>query len=177
MNTHMLFVGIDPGVHGGIAAIDSYGSVKLAKHFPTVSVCKSTKGKKTEFDFGGIRDLFDEVSVIGGFKRAWLESVNSMPTDSRQSAFTFGGSFWALRMALADREIPYEMVRPRLWQEELLKGIAHSSSKMLRDAYLAKARTMFPAVDLSKKKDAEIAAALLIAEFGRRQFVATANND
>lgn len=174
MNTQMLFVGIDPGVHGGLAVVDSFGNAKLAKHFPIVSVLKSTKGKKTEFDFGGIRDLFDEVAGMPGFKRAWLESVSSMPTDSRQSAFTFGGSFWALRMALADREIPYETVRPRLWQEEMLKGVAHNSSKMLRDAYLAKARTMFPAVDLSKKKDAEIAAALLIAEFGRRQFVSDA---
>ena len=187
--TELCFVGIDPGVHGAVAVLRRDRTVLLCEDFPINKTPKAVKyvkrkykttgkkvsvkiqGYKREFDFKGTADLFDQVVMLSGKKLAVLEAVTAMPRDSTTAAFTFGGSLWALQMALADRSISYEMVKPKDWQAVMLSGVAHNDPKARRQAYLEKARKMFPTVDLSLVKHAEKAAALLLAEYCRRAFV------
>ena len=183
----MIYIGCDPGTSGAVAVIDDNREVLLCEDFPVIKtskaprkrtttdkktgkkVTKTVKGTKTEIDFVGLSDLFDRIVGISKHCIAMVEQVSSRPTDSVTSAFSFGGAYASLFMALADRSITTERVTPQRWQKLLLQGI-HYDKKTIKDAYLGKARSMFPKVDLSRKKDAERAAALLIAEFGRRAF-------
>lgn len=189
--TELCFVGIDPGVHGAVAVIRRDRRVLLCEDFPINETPKAVRyvkrkdkktgqkksvkiqGYKREFDFGKLASLFDRIVQLPGKKLGMIETVTAMPRDSTTAAFTFGGSLWALQMALADRGISYEMVKPKDWQSVMLRGVAHKDPKALRKVYLEKARKMFPEVDLSRVKDAEQAAALLLAEFCRRNFVHT----
>jgi hypothetical protein len=187
--TEFVFLGIDPGLHGAVAAIRRDRLVLVCEDFPInespkAARYKKRKDKKTgelksvrvqgynrEFDFNGIASLFDRIVTLPGKVLGMVEAVASMPRDSVTGAFTFGGSFWALQQALADRGVGYELVKPKAWQAVMLQGIAHDDPKMLRAAYLSKARKMFPSVDLRLQKSAEKAAALLIAEYCRRVFI------
>jgi hypothetical protein len=186
--TEFVFVGCDPGVKGAVAAIGCDRSVFLAEQFPTIKtpkaprrmkrkdkdtgemVMRTVHGTKTEFDHVATASLFDRVALLPGRKIAVVEDVTSGPHDSVTASFTFGGSLWAIRQALADRGIPYENIKPKVWQGVMLTGQFHDSDAR-KAAYLARARTMFPDVDLRLKKHAEEAAALLLAEYARRQFI------
>lgn len=184
-----VFVGIDPGSSGALAVLRADRSVALVEDFPVQKTLKAptyrkrtnkttgqkesvrVQGKKTQFDFGGVADLFDRVVAIPGQKIVLLESISAMPRDSTTAAFTFGGSFWAVQQALADRKLGYEFVSAKDWQKVLLRGMTFDDRRSRLDAYLAKARAMFPDVELSRKtKDTDKAAALLIAEYCRRMF-------
>lgn len=184
----LVFIGCDPGVHGAVAAIGPQRTVLLVEKFPIIKLAKApvrrmrvdretgeskkttVHGVKTEFDFFAMAGLFDQIVQFPGAKIAVVEQVGATPRDARSAAFTFGGSFWAIRQALADRGIPYETVLPRTWQREALEAMPHGDRNALVLAYMAKARTLFPSVDLSKKTHADMAAALLIAEYARRMF-------
>lgn len=101
-----------------------------------------------------------------------------MPRDSAMAAFTFGGAFWALQQAAADRRWSTERIKSKAWQRSFLSVSAGQDRAAIRKAYLESARKLFPRVDLSRVKDAERAAALLIAEHGRRtRFVACTGGD
>lgn len=186
-----VFIGVDPGANGAVAVIDEGRNVLLAEAFPIVKVAKSPRtvkrrdkitgkmvsktirGFTTEFDFVAVAALFNRVAALGD-PIVVLEHISSMGRDAKASAFTFGGSFWALRMALADRGIGYQLVRPKKWQDIMLAGVHHRGDKALKKAYLAVARNMFGSkVDLSLEKHHDIAAALLMAEYVRRDFVKT----
>lgn len=185
-----VFVGIDPGSSGAVAVLRDDRSVALVEEFPVQKTLKSptyrkrvnketgkresvrVQGKKTQFDFRGVAELFDRIAELPEQKIVMLEAISAMPRDSTTAAFTFGGSFWAIQQALADRNIGYELVTAKDWQKLLLRGMIFDDRRSRLDAYLAKARAMFPSVDLSRKtKDTDKAAALLIAEYCRRMFM------
>lgn len=187
-NSELKFVGIDPGVSGAIAVIDCERNILLCEDFPVSEVAKSPRyvkckdketgevksvrrqGSRREFDFRKLAKVFDTLGFMTGKKVVVLESVTAMPRDSTTGAFTFGGSFWALQMALADRCLGYELVKAKTWQQKILAGNFCKDKKELRKVYLNVARKMFR-IDLPFKKDAEKAAALLLAEYCRRNFI------
>lgn len=182
------FGGIDPGLRGAIAFVDNERNVLLCEDFPITETPKTPRyrkvtdpvtgevdkkkiqGYKREFDFVGTGALFDRVNALQGRKIILVERVAAKITDAATSAFTFGGSFWAIQMALADRKLGYDLVPPKTWQKALLVNPPKNDRKALRKTYLDKARKMFPDVDLQYEYHAEKAAALLIAEYCRKTF-------
>ncbi len=184
----ILFVGVDPGLYGAIAVIDGHRDVVLVEDFPIVKIPKTpvrrkrkdkktgeekmvtVQGYKREFDFPGVSILFARVAELPGKKICGLEAVSSMHGEGVVSVFTFGGAYWALRMALADHRLSYEYVPPKAWEKSLLTAM-YKDTKERKDAYLARARAMFPNAELHLKKHSERAAALLIAEYVRRVFM------
>lgn len=176
-----LCVGCDPGVSGAVAVISEDRSVVLAEMLPTAQFGKSPKrktdpsgairiikGKRTELSFTAVAALFERIQAMPGEKYFFIEDVNSMPRDAATASFTFGGAFWALQQAAADRKWPIERIKAKVWQRSFISAAANRDRAAIRKAYLEAARRLFPAVDLSRVKDAERAAALLIAEHGRR---------
>lgn len=141
------FIGIDPGLSGGIAVIFSDGSAPVVHKMP-----------ETE------RDVWDCINEWSGCNyatpRAAIEAVHAMPKQGVTSTFTFGKGYGALRMALTAAAIPFRDVTPRTWQKELgcLTGGDKNVSK-------AKAQQLFPSIKITHA----IADALLIAEWLRRQ--------
>jgi Holliday junction resolvasome RuvABC endonuclease subunit len=145
-------IGIDPGKNGGIAWI--------ADGKPCVEKMPDT-----------LQDIWDTIDSIalasrieagGAYQnhiRAYIEQVSSSPQMGVKSAFTFGQGFGHLEMALTAAGIPFERVRPQVWQKSmgcLTKGDKNVSKR--------RAQELFP----SMKVTHATADALLIAEYGRR---------
>lgn len=177
----LLYVGVDPGVYGAIAVIDKERRVLLLTDLPNVKVLKAPKKKlwknsktgetrtvvsrsRTEMDFQGLSELMGRVVDLPGQKHVLIERVSAMVGDSGIAAFTFGGAFWALQQAMTDFNLTYGLVGAKEWQKHCL-GVPEKDREARRNQYLERARVLFPGTDLSHKKDAEKAAALLIADY------------
>lgn len=145
----MIFIGIDPGVNGGIAVLS--GSEVRAHKMPGT-------------DHGILRVLRSEKAAGEGPCVAVIEQVNSGVFGHQgrmgvRSAFTFGGIYRALKMSLAAEDIPYGEVRPAVWQHALQCRTGGDKNVTKR-----KAQELFPGVKVTHA----IADALLLAEYCRR---------
>jgi hypothetical protein len=143
----MTTIGIDPGINGGIAWITD-GKLCVEKMPDTLQ---------------DLWDLIVSISMNAGSGgtgiHAYLESVSSSPQMGVKSAFTFGNGYGHLEMALTAAGIPFERVRPQVWQKEmgcLTKGDKNVSKR--------KAQELFP----STKVTHAIADSMLIAAYGRK---------
>jgi len=142
----MITIGIEHGKNGGIAVIDELGHAYADKMPET------------------LQDLFELLNSYSvgcdGNCRAYLEQVHSSPQMGVKSAFTFGNGFGHLEMALTAAGIPFERVRPQVWQKAMgcmTKGDKNVSKR--------KAQELFPQLKCTHATSD----ALLIAEFGRRK--------
>lgn len=135
------FIGIDPGVGGGLAVVGRQGEFVRATRMP------ETEQEVLAF----LREAPDS--------RAVLEQVRSSPQMGVVSAFTFGRGYGGLRMALVASGITFDEVTPVKWQRVmgcLTKGDKNVSKR--------RATELFPLVRVTHA----IADALLLAEFARR---------
>lgn len=140
-------IGVDPGANGGIAWITD-GKACVEKMPDT------------------LQDLWELVVSIsleagtGGMGiRAYLEAVSSSPQMGVVSAFSFGRGYGNLEMALTAAGIPFERVRPQVWQKSLgcmTKGDKNVSKR--------RAQELFP----DRKITHATADALLIAHYGTK---------
>lgn len=143
----MIIIGIDPGQSGGIAFLDSQGTV-----------IATSKLSQTEADVvADIRSVIEDETWKHHF--AFIEQVHAMPKQGVTSSFKFGQSYGFLIGLLTGMHIPYEQVTPQKWQKSmscLTKGDKNVSKSA--------AQRLFP----KEKITHAIADALLIAEYGRR---------
>ena len=137
------FIGIDPGINGGISWIVD-GDMMTSK------MPDSEKG---------VIDLLFEIRECCDSCVARLEQVHSMPGQGVSSSFKFGMGFGGLKMALAAWEIPYELVPPQKWQKHL--GCLTGGNKNITKAF---AQALFPTIRVTHA----IADSMLIAEYCRR---------
>ena len=144
-------IGIDPGANGGIAWIDYNGKACVEKMPDSLQdlwelVCDITN--------------YPRSSVDGRSYKAYIEQVSSSPQMGVKSAFTFGNGFGHLEMALTAAGIPFERVRPQVWQKAL--GCMTKGDKNITKR---KAQELFPDIKVTHA----IADALLIAHYGTKQ--------
>ena len=142
-------IGIDVGASGAIAWIDERGKSCVEKMPDT------------------LQDLWELVVSIslnagtGGLGvRAYLEAVSSSPQMGVVSSFSFGRGYGNLEMALTAAGIPFERVRPQVWQKAM--GCMTKGNKNISKQ---KAQELFP----DKKIIHATADALLIALYGTKQ--------
>ena len=151
----MIHIGIDPGKSGGLALLNEEGLVLDVEKMPP------NDGELLEI----LREWRDWNS---GIAHATLEKVGPTPQMGVCSAFTFGGGYHGLRMALLALGIPFDEVSPAKWQGAF--SLPRGSSKVGRspsakkNAHKARASELFPSVKMTHA----LADALLIAEYGRR---------
>lgn len=136
-----LYIGIDPGTGGGIAALTATGDVHLVTAMPATE-----------------RDVFELLTGLAG-SRAVLEFVRSSPQMGVKSAFTFGQGYGGLRMALLAAGIPFDEVHPIKWQNAMQ---ARSSGD--KNVTKRRAQELFPQVRCTHANSD----ALLLAEYCRR---------
>lgn len=149
-----IYLGIDPGKAGGLAAL--IGDRVILSKMPD-----------TEKD---VLDWFERVSIepspltYAAIEKVWGHIGQNQP-GSRM--FNFGWGYGGLRMALLAYQIPFEEVTPRTWQKVL--GIP--SKKKVETKTHWKNRLKAVAQRLFPKEDVTLATAdaLLIAEFYRRK--------
>ena len=148
----MQFIGIAPGINGGIALIER-GQV-LAWRMPP-----------TEKD---VKKLLDDIQYDTDDKTFCLiEEVHSMPGNSARSMFTFGQNYGMLRAMLIASYIPFETVTPTVWQKEFGLTNRKISKTKKKNKHKAKAQELFPTIDPMTHA---LADALLIAEYAKRKY-------
>ena len=146
-----IVLGVDPGANGGIAWIDYNGKACVEKMPDSLQdlwelICDITSYPKSSID--------------GRSYKAYIEQVASSPQMGVVSAFSFGRGYGNLEMALTAAGIPFERVRPQVWQKAL--GCMTKGDKNVSKS---KAQELFP----YRKVTHATADALLIAYYGTKQ--------
>lgn len=146
----MIYVGIDPGVGGGIAVI-SYDD----EHSYSVDV---TAMPATEQDVCSFLRTYPASRT-----HAVIEHVWSIP--GQGGAFKFGKNVGTLLGILTALAIPFDQVLPKAWQKTLgvvyRKGMTDVEKKNITKR---RAQQLFPSLTVTHA----IADSLLIAEYCRR---------
>jgi crossover junction endodeoxyribonuclease RuvC len=98
---------------------------------------------------------------IGEQDKIILESVSAMPGQGVTGMFSFGQSFGVIKGVCAALKLPLHLVRPVKWKKHF--NLLNSE----KDASRTKVIEMFPYIssEVSKKKDANKADAILIAKY------------
>ena len=153
----MIYLGIDPGLDGGFAAIGPDG-LEL-KVMPTVPV-----GTKRQLDEQAIVQFL--MPYARQQTKVFIELVASRPKQGIAAMFNFGTGWGLVRGICAGLGLSYELVRPQEWQGEMLKGQPDGSE------YLVASRiwpdTEWRASERCKNFHDGLVDAALIAEHGRR---------
>ena len=153
----MKIIGIDPGLSGAIAILESN---KVLDIFD-IPVMSEGKKNKRQLNSALLVNLLkeninkeEEVAVV-------IEQVNAMPGQGVTSMFNFGQTFGALKGICAALELPIFFVRPSKWKKHF--ELINSS----KDSSRTKAIEMYPklSTQLAKKKDVNKSDAILIARF------------
>lgn len=168
----MLFVGIDPGVNGGIAVIDEERNV--------MSMTKMPDTLKEVWEYFNVwkvasyltMDMHVAIEHVTGYipsrdkyRKQYAEDGGNIQPGSR--AFTFGRSYGWLEMALVAcglrEDEDFQYVTPQKWQKYL--GIPKRTSDMTdgqwKNVLKATAQRMYPDTKITLKT----ADALLLAEY------------
>lgn len=143
--TDPCYIGIDPGKNGAIAFLSAYWNAV------TVGLDSTP------------RDISDSLAEMAKNYKcvAIIEQVSSSPQMGVKSAFTFGQGFGMLEGLLTAHCIPFERVRPQVWQKAM--GCMTGGDKNITKR---RAQELFPKTKITHK----IADALLIAEYCRRKY-------
>ena len=155
----MLIIGIDPGISGSICFFND-GKILDVIEMPTM-----TEGKKNKKQVNGAQvynEILKKIDKIEKYNvRVVIEKVSAMPGQGVTSMFNFGQSFGILKGICSAMQLPLYYVRPAKWKKYF--GLINSE----KDASRTRAIEMFPnfSSQLSKKKDANKADAILIASF------------
>ena len=155
----MLIIGIDPGISGAICFL------KNGKVIDVIEMPSMAEGKKNKKQVNGSQ-IFNEISLrIKDFNKeeikVVIEQVSAMPGQGVTSMFNFGQSFGVLKGVCSAMQLPMYFVRPAKWKKYF--NLINSE----KDASRTKAIEIFPYISsqLSKKKDANKADAILLASF------------
>ena len=155
----MLIIGIDPGISGSICFFKD-GKILDVIEMPTM-----TEGKKNKKQVNGSQIYNEILKRVNKLEisdiRVIVEQVSAMPGQGVTSMFNFGQSFGILKGICSAMQLPIYFVRPAKWKKYF--NLINSE----KDASRARAIEIFPyfSSQLSKKKDANKADAILIASF------------
>lgn len=158
----MIYVGIDPGNKGGIAAVNHRGKVVMVEPMP-----------HTELE---LTLLLQEMDDCWKDKRVCVENIraNLKQRMARNAAITFGMGFGYIRGCLSMMHAPVEYPPAQEWQ----KGLKIPPRKKTENRgqwkkrLKVRAQQLFPDLEVWKSTQGEqlaVADALLIAEYYRRR--------
>ena len=155
----MLIIGIDPGISGSICFF------KDGKIIDVIEMPSMADGKKNKRQVNGSQ-VYNEISLrIKNLNKnevkVVIEQVSAMPGQGVTSMFNFGQSFGILKGICSAMQLSMHFVRPTKWKKYF--NLINSE----KDASRTKAIEIFPYIssELSKKKDANKADAILLASF------------
>lgn len=159
----MIYIGIDPGLQGGIAFINEDNTLDA---FATPVIA----GK--DYDIQAMREML--VRVPDYFENnmfVTIEQQISMPGQGLTSTLQTGKGFGIWLGLLSGLEMPYQVVTARQWQNKLFSGTSPKLDTKARSEIVAK--RLFPKADFRKSERARkahdgLTDGACIAEYGRR---------
>lgn len=167
----MIFIGIDPGLDGGIASIEPKNRVSLEK----IILHKTPVIGGRDYDIQAMRSILNEYQVIESDMFATIENQISMPGQGLTSTLQTGKGFGIWLGLLAGMSVSYQVVSARQWQSKLFTGVSGKLDTKEKSEVIAK--RLFPKADFRKSDRAHVANdgltdAACIAEYGRRTYQA-----
>lgn len=155
-----MILGIDPGLSGGLAILNG-SSIELLETIPTEKKGGFIKRQVDAQKLSNILRLYPDLIC-------YLEGVSSRPGQGVASVFSFGDTYGCIRGVLGTLNIPVYTITPSKWKKELKISSKEDSLKASKD--------LFPHLKF-KKKDHNIAEALLIAYYGQEERKKNVKND
>lgn len=151
-------LGIDPGMTGGIALLDTSSLAAVEVHdMPTVHKAVDPAALAAL-----IRELRPDLAVV--------EEVGPQPRDGVIQAFSFGQSYATARVACLLLDVPVHLVRPQAWKAYFRLRGGPEGKEMGRG--LALRRFPASAKSFGLKKHHNRAEAALLALYGREKLLA-----
>lgn len=174
----MIVLGVDPGLHGGIAVLDRWTGT--ATVYPMPLLPPSPNGRD-DYDVPQILRLLS-IALYRPERLVVVEKMRSLPSMFRAKGgelkhaggsianYNRGGSWQGFRFGLTALGIPFEPVYPQVWQKAMLDP----GSGDTKTRSILAAQRLFPTTSLlptarSRKPSDGLSDALLIAEWGRRK--------
>jgi hypothetical protein len=156
---HPTYVGIDPGVNGGIAILSPIHGLKWR--------CMPATEYEIRLSFQEIKDTYPELAVAVEWIHPAIQGIG------KSAMSKLYGSYIALRMCLSCLSIPYEIVKPMEWQRGLkIPGRNGRPSNQWKAELRAAAQRLFPEAILwsqTKKEQLQVCDAILIAAYLSRR--------
>ena len=154
-----MIIGCDPGLDGGIAILNgSY--IELMETIPTEKKTGFIKRQVDAQKLSNILRVYPDAVC-------YLEKVASRPGQGVGSVFSFGDTYGAIRGVLGALNIPTYYVAPQTWKKELKISSKEDSLKAAEE--LLKASKTPDFWGKFRKKDHNIAEALLLAHYGQKE--------
>jgi len=153
-----IFIGVDPGITGGLAALSEDNEPLALDFMPSETI---STGRR-QVSLIQLNIWFQRVVEMGEIEMVTVEQVSSMPGNGAASMFSFGASFCAAYAVPTLLGLPLQFVRPSKWKRALeLVGREKDYSRTLINQ-------LYPQLNLLRKKDIDRAEALLIALYGKK---------
>jgi hypothetical protein len=158
-------IGVDPGLSGAIAGINSESKeIEFAFPLPSLPIIKDGKTTgRNYFDIDGVLSLVEAIRRAHPECRAMIEELVPLPKIGGFSAMSMGKASMLIEVGLTAYGIKYDMVRPHVWKGyfELPKNNKSASVELVKKFY--------PQFNFAKHRRAEvrhgIADAILIARY------------
>ena len=153
----MRIIGIDPGLSGGIAILDD---LKIFDIYD-MPIMSEGKKNKNQLNSAQLVNIIKKNIISSGDTFLIVEQVSAMPGQGVTGMFSFGQSFGVIKGVCAALKLPVILVRPVKWKKHF--NLLNSE----KDASRTKVIETYPYIssELSKKKDANKADAILIAKY------------
>jgi Holliday junction resolvasome RuvABC endonuclease subunit len=152
-----LFLGIDPGVHGGLAVVEiTDGAAPVLIECIDVPVIGSSA--KERVDVAALRNFIEKHEPA----LALIERAGVMPKQGIASGFKYGRAVGAIEATITLCSVPVEIVEPSAWKR--FWHLPGKDKERARQLALEK----FPAAhaSLARRKDHQKAEAALLALYG-----------
>jgi len=158
-----LYIGVDPGLTGAIAAIDHNGKLVTVKDLPTMPTVGKNAKVKLQINPAALRDDLKFIFSHGDNYTAAIERVTSMTGQGVAGVLSFGDTYGAVRSVFAVLGVSSAFPSPAVWKRAM--GLDSDKEKSR-----AMAVKLFPESEkfLSRKKDHNRAEAILLCEWLRR---------
>lgn len=158
------YIGIDPGKKGGVVSINCSAMASRGQSECLVNM------PSTEKDLWDLFNSYATASTYGTIV-AVIEHVTTSPQMGVVSAGTFMYGYGQCRMALTAAGIPFEPIRPQVWQKALhITPRKKTESKpQFKQRLRAKAQQLYPHQNVTL----QTCDALLIATYCRRRHEGT----
>lgn len=163
--TFQLYIGIDPGLHGAVAVLQSNKFIGVWDT-PT-TIVKRGKKKHTVYLPASMVEVLKRIANdFGSSLTVGLEEVHAMPGQGVTSMFSMGRGSGLWEGIITALGMPLARITPQRWKKEML---ADGKGKD-KQASIVRVLELFPetAPQLARKRDEGRAEAILIAEYLRR---------
>jgi crossover junction endodeoxyribonuclease RuvC len=153
----MIYIAIDPGLTGALAAIDDEARLILCADLPVIR-----NNKLAWIDSNELTSLLIQARN-GQPAQITVERSQPMPGQGVTSTFTTGLVMGSILAACQRIAMPLHLATAAVWKRSM--GLDSSKS-----VSLDRGRLLFPTAELARVKDHNRAEALLLAEYSRRNF-------